>query len=767
MADNDRTAYCGRCGNTLSSDDRFCGNCEPPSRNLRPEAEQVIPREEAAENGARSTTSRDFVPARPRRRVLLLAGEIVGAGLLDEDADAHTLLDVEDVLVLAAVWRRLLLLGVAVQVEEVDVGKALHQTAAHSTKDGIVEVTMVGDKGEDTAPGSVYTPLPKSDEFHVVGSLLSRDEQVKRMSFSDGVKQRSQLRWRGHLRPRPPKAPEHYPRVQPPSHPSQGQRPRRRSVFLFFLFGILFFSPPAASTTGWVCGAGSRTDRRIEPRNPPENPEPVGRADVCSFRYTSTATEAQPAIFNKLPTRDNSTLQSTAICDGCVGVGMPDSQRRDEPKQYCPNCRSQVRSGNAFCVACGTRLDGGDAEQQSGANAAPRSGTAVRGSGGPLLWGNARLAMFGAGALLLLFIAYLLLSYSAFLGGLVIGAVVLAVLVSRRIRGVQTDFERRLFEVAGQSRQSARETYEEVNTRYRRWSQEQAAERERSQLLRKFEGERNKRRGEFERYRSFFERAHGGAQTSLDWWQAYDGGSSNENSSVSALLRSTRDRAKAGLEKLRSSEGQFSDMLGSDRFGEADQLLDDLRKGQEDFEGEESVFPPLVAVHDRVKRLDGWDNYKAELERFVKYLEDLLDSPAVRTAPANRVRYPDPGRARPSDLGETSIPDPYSQGSTRGKLCHSCGVQNVPQATFCRDCGASLQPASTRTAPANTGAITVGYVVAFLPLLLLPLVFTPAGVGLGIFNVIQGQAGHGVAQIAIACFTGVLGTIIGGAGLGI
>jgi hypothetical protein len=64
----------------------------------------------------------------------------------------------------------------------------------------------------------------------------------------------------------------------------------------------------------------------------------------------------------------------------------------------------------------------------------------------------------------------------------------------------------------------------------------------------------------------------------------------------------------------------------------------------------------------------------------------------------------------------------------------------------------------------NTGLITAGYILAFMPILILPIVFTLAGVGVGIANISKGENGHGIAQIAIAVLTGILGTMIGGAG---
>jgi hypothetical protein len=51
-----------------------------------------------------------------------------------------------------------------------------------------------------------------------------------------------------------------------------------------------------------------------------------------------------------------------------------------------------------------------------------------------------------------------------------------------------------------------------------------------------------------------------------------------------------------------------------------------------------------------------------------------------------------------------------------------------------------------------------------MPILILPIVFTLAGVGVGIANISKGENGHGIAQIAIAVLIGIIGTMIGGAG---
>src|SRR5215210_7862366 len=56
-----------------------------------------------------------------------------------------------------------------------------------------------------------------NDPLVLVGSLLNRYIYIERMSSSNLIKQRSQLWWRGRIRPRPPIAPEHNPRLQPSS----------------------------------------------------------------------------------------------------------------------------------------------------------------------------------------------------------------------------------------------------------------------------------------------------------------------------------------------------------------------------------------------------------------------------------------------------------------------------------------------------------------------------------------------------------------------
>ena len=62
----------------------------------------------------------------------------------------------------AAVGRRLLLLAVAVQVEDVDVVEGLHQALAHAAEGRVVQVAVVGDEGQDAVAGLLDAPLRRS-----------------------------------------------------------------------------------------------------------------------------------------------------------------------------------------------------------------------------------------------------------------------------------------------------------------------------------------------------------------------------------------------------------------------------------------------------------------------------------------------------------------------------------------------------------------------------------------------------------------------------
>jgi hypothetical protein len=57
--------------------------------------------------------------------------------------------------------------------------------------------------------------------------------------------------------------------------------------------------------------------------------------------------------------------------------------------------------------------------------------------------------------------------------------------------------------------------------------------------------------------------------------------------------------------------------------------------------------------------------------------------------------------------------------------------------------------------------IPVGYLCAGLSLAFLPILFAPAGFGLGVYNAAKGRAGHGIAQIMLSIVFGIVGMILG------
>jgi hypothetical protein len=107
-----------------------------------------------------------------------------------------------------------------------------------------------------------------------------------------------------------------------------------------------------------------------------------------------------------------------------------------------------------------------------------------------------------------------------------------------------------------------KQIYEETQARYRQWSEAQAAERQRNEVLRAIQRERDTRRDRFDRYVAFFEKARSGAKTSLEWWQAYDEGeeerAGEEGQTTDELLTSAQERAEAGLVKMRGFEEAFA-----------------------------------------------------------------------------------------------------------------------------------------------------------------------------------------------------------------
>lgn len=80
----------------------------------------------------------------------------------------YTLLNIKHVSILTTVRSNLSFLYVPVQIQNVDIGKGVHQRLAHTAKGGVIKVAMVGDKGKYASPRALYPPLPEADKLNIV-----------------------------------------------------------------------------------------------------------------------------------------------------------------------------------------------------------------------------------------------------------------------------------------------------------------------------------------------------------------------------------------------------------------------------------------------------------------------------------------------------------------------------------------------------------------------------------------------------------------------
>lgn len=81
-------------------------------------------------------------------------------------------------------------------------------------------------------------------------------------------------------------------------------------------------------------------------------------------------------------------------------------------------------------------------------------------------------------------------------------------------------------------------------------------------------------------------------------------------------------------------------------------------------------------------------------------------------------------------------------------FCHSCGKEIADSAVTCPDCGAEQQVEANQYAPAqepeadiHIAILIIGYVCTWI--------FPLAGLGVGIYALVKGKIGHGVAMIAL------------------
>ena len=90
------------------------------------------------------------------------------AWLAHENRNAHALLDIEDIFVLAAVRGFFFFLGVPMEVEDVNPVKGLHQALAHAAKGRVIQKGMVGDDANHAFFHLVHLPLGKAYELDVI-----------------------------------------------------------------------------------------------------------------------------------------------------------------------------------------------------------------------------------------------------------------------------------------------------------------------------------------------------------------------------------------------------------------------------------------------------------------------------------------------------------------------------------------------------------------------------------------------------------------------
>lgn len=114
--------------------------------------------------------------------------------------------------------------------------------------------------------------------------------------------------------------------------------------------------------------------------------------------------------------------------------------------------------------------------------------------------------------------------------------------------------------------------------------------------------------------------------------------------------------------------------------------------------------------------------------------------------------------------------------------CPECGTQISDQAQACIKCSYPIyklrsninnqndftqtnytqsRPRNNQTDETNNGLIIAGYVVAFLSLLILPIILSISGVVIGAITISKGQTGHGIAHILLSIAFGILGFAIG------
>lgn len=415
-----------------------------------------------------------------------------------------------------------------------------------------------------------------------------------------------------------------------------------------------------------------------------------------------------------------------------------DEETNDRLQQYCQHCGSRIRTDNAFCVSCGKSLSEDSSTSETGARSAYSKESHIGGSAQTTANGQDITPYILIAAIALITI-YLIVIVSAFWGMVFAILAVISVGLLRQSQGKQTEFEKQVFEKLPEYKQSAQKASAEAGSRYREWAQARTTRLQEEARNREIDRELSENRVALERYRTLFRKAGSGAQYFLDWWRAYADDEAKENSSVPSHLNTLRERSEAGLQKVEEAERSLTQYSGSEEFAEQAKIyLNNLKVDQENFSGPDTIFTPLVAVHNSVKDIDGWVRFQKELEEFAKNLEDLLNSPAVKTEAANRVRFPDPAT--------------YSH--SRQSHCSRCGKENLPEANFCFSCGTSLgnvgQAALSNSFTSGTTFVLLSIPFAIVSLFIFPPIFGGLGIFFGYKATQAGNGGGGIAMMVVS-----------------
>lgn len=99
-------------------------------------------------------------------------------------------------------------------------------------------------------------------------------------------------------------------------------------------------------------------------------------------------------------------------------------------------------------------------------------------------------------------------------------------------------------------------------------------------------------------------------------------------------------------------------------------------------------------------------------------------------------------------------------------FCPDCGSEVSNHAIKCPKCSYPINrlfknDIALETTPKNESIIWVGYLMAFLSLLIFPFLFMLIGVIIGIVNITKKEVGHGIAQIILSIIFGIIGTFLG------